>query len=71
MVSKRRISLAVQPDTFRPTDEIVNQRANPTGQNDHENPNDFIIALTRLLGRAIYNHPNPESDKQDCDGKYE
>jgi hypothetical protein len=61
----------MQPDPLRTTDKIVNQRANPTGQNDHKNPNDFIIALTRLLRGAIYNHPNPKDEQQYCDGRYD
>jgi hypothetical protein len=57
------VSLAVQPNPLRPTDEIVNQRTNPTGQNDYKNPNDLIIALAWLLRSAIYDHPNPESEQ--------
>jgi len=47
-------------DAFGPADEEINQRADPVGEDDHQNPDDFFVALARLLGGGLDQHPNPK-----------
>jgi hypothetical protein len=50
----------VIPDAFRPPDEKVNQSADNVSEYNHEDPNDFVIIITGLIGGAVHNHPYPE-----------
>ena len=54
-------SPAMIPDPFRPADEKINQGAQNVGEYNYEDPNDFVIIITGLIGGAIHNHPNPEN----------
>jgi hypothetical protein len=67
-------SLAVQSDSFGPARDQVHERSHPPEKDDDQDPDDLVIALGRLFGRAVYEHPDPEygaPDAEDSEGATE
>ena len=55
------------PDSFRAANQKIQERADKMREDDHQNPDDLVIALARLLGDAIHQHPNPKGKEQDAE----
>lgn len=68
--SSLRIDYFLPPvlfDPLGPTHHVVDQRAEPVGQGDDEDPHDFVVAFRGLFRRAIDEHPDPEDRSQHAD----
>jgi hypothetical protein len=47
-------------DALRAAHQVVEQRADPMGENYDQDPNQFVVAATGLPGRALDDHNDPE-----------
>jgi hypothetical protein len=64
-------SFSVHFNSLRPPDQVVNQRANPVGKNDNQNPNQFVVSFGGFIRGAIDDHPNPKKRRRNADQKNE